>query len=75
MAYTPLGRLMLEALVLAAAFAVLFLAVHAGAMALAGRAAMTHHGLLVAQAALSAALFHVGCEYAGVNAWYCKNRK
>ena len=66
------GRLALEALVVAAVMAVLFLAVHACAMAAAGEAAMRNHLLLVGQVAIAAALFHVGFEVAGLNAWYCR---
>lgn len=69
---TPPGRLLIEAVAVAAGMSVLFLAVHACAMAAAGRAAMTNHALLVAQVAVAASLFHVGFEVTGLNAWYCR---
>lgn len=74
-AYTPFGRLMLEAFVIAVTFVVVFFAVHAAAMSAFGAKAMTNHGLLAGQVALAAALFHIAFEYTGLNAWYCSQRR
>ena len=67
------ARLALEALVVALTLTLVFFAVHAAAMSVFGAAAMTNHALLLAQVAASGALFHVGFEVTGLNAWYCKN--
>ena len=72
--FTPFGRLLLEAAAVAVGFVVLFFAVHVPTMHFFGAAAMTNHGLLAAQAAIAAALFHVLFEYSGLNAWYCRQR-
>lgn len=75
MAFTPPGRLALEALVVALGLVVLFFAVHVVFMRFAGDRAMTDHGLLAAQLAISGAAFHVLCEYSRINEWYCAQRK
>lgn len=72
--YTSFGKLMLEALVVAIMFVVLGALIHLAAMKLFKDKAMKNHGLLAAQAALTAAIFHVLCEYTHINSWYCKNR-
>lgn len=71
---TSAGTLLVEALVVAVTLTLVFFVVHLGAMAAFGHAAMTHHGLLAAQVALAGALFHVGFEVTGLNAWYCAQR-
>ena len=67
--------LALEALAVGLSCAVLFLVVHAAAMAAFGTRAMTDHPLLLGQVGLMGGLFHVLCEVGGVNAWYCRQRR
>lgn len=74
MSYTPVGRLLTEALAVGLTFVIIFLIVHAAAMAVYKSKAMSSHTLLAVQAALAAALFHIVCEYTGINEWYCKGR-
>ena len=71
---TPVGKLLLEALVVAVVFTVLFFVVHIIAMALLHESAMTNHLLLAAQVALTAFLGLIALEYTGLNGWYCKHR-
>lgn len=73
--YTPVGKLALEALVVAIGFVVIGAIIHMIAMKFFKGKAMTDHRLLASQAAITAALFHVICEYTKVNEWYCKQRK
>lgn len=70
---TPLPRLLLEAVVVAAVFVVIFFAVHIASMCVWHDEAMRNHWLLGAQVAVSAALFHVLFEVTGLNAWYCRH--
>ena len=72
--YTPFAKLMLEAVVVAIMFVVLGALVHLAAMKLFKDKAMKDHTLLASQAALTAAIFHIICEYTHINSWYCKNR-
>lgn len=74
MSFTNPERLAMEALAVAVSFLVVFFAVHLIFMHFAKERAMTDHGLLALQIAVSAALFHVVCEYTGVNAYYCTHR-
>jgi hypothetical protein len=71
---TSPGKLAVEAVAVGVALVVLFFAVHAAAMRAFGDEAMTNHLLLAGQVALSGAAFHVLCEVAGVNEWYCAQR-
>ena len=71
---TSPATLALEAVVVGVVLVVVFFAVHAGAMAVFKERAMSDHALLAAQVALAGALFHVGFEVAGLNAWYCADR-
>ena len=75
MTRTPPALLLTEALVVALTFVVLFFVVHIAAMRLVGDGAMTDHSYLALQVALAAGGFHVGCEYLGVNAWYCDQHR
>ena len=72
--HTPVLKLLLEALVVAVMFVVLGAIVHVIAMRAFEGKAMTDHKLLAAQAAITAAIFHVLCEYTRINEWYCQNR-
>ena len=72
--YTPPERLAIEALVVALGLVVLYFAVHLAFMRLVGDRAMTDHGLIAAQLAITGAAFHVLCEYSGINEWYCTQR-
>ena len=73
MEYTPVGRLLLEALVVGLAFLLLFLVVR-GLVGVFAKDANTNNYVLVAEVVGAAALFHVLCEYTGINQWYCKHR-
>lgn len=64
MAYTSAARLAVEAGAVAAGLVLLFLAVRL----------VLGDDSVVASVALAGALFHVGCEYTGLNAWYCAHR-
>lgn len=75
MATTPFGRLLVEAVVVAIGLVLLFFLVHALFMRFFAERAMTDHALLAAQVAITGALFHVGCEYTGINEWYCRSRR
>ena len=66
--YTRPDRLLVEALVVAVGLVVLFYALHA-AVALTG----WRPGLAL-ELAVTGAVFHVACEYSGVNRWYCEHR-
>ena len=72
MSFTPLPRLAIEALVIAVSFAIVIGIVHVISMQVFDDA--MNHIALVSQAALSAALLHIGFEYTGLNEWYCKQR-
>ena len=61
----------LEAIVIGVAFVVLFFLVHWVAMKFVGDAAMMNHIYLAGQVFATAAIFHIVCEYTGLNAWYC----
>ena len=67
-------KVFIEALVLAVTFVMLFAVTHAITMKMYGDLAMTNHRLLFAQVGIAAGLFHVLCEWFGVNGWYCQNR-
>ena len=71
---TPLPRLIVESLAVAVGMIVIFFGMHTVCMTLFGDAAMTNHGLLLAQVAAASATFHIACEYAGINDWYCAHR-
>lgn len=71
---TPLPRLLIEAVVVATAFVAISSLVHAACMWCAPTKAMSHPSL-AAQAAVAAFLFHIACEYSGVNEWYCNARE
>lgn len=71
---TALPRLLVEALVISAGMVVLFFAVHVPTMRMYD-GAMSSHAALAAQVAVAAALFHVLCEYTGLNARYCRERR
>ena len=64
----------LEAIVIGAAFVISFFMIHWVAMKFVGEAAMMNHAYLAVQVFITAALFHIVCEYTGLNAWYCDNR-
>lgn len=64
---------MLEALVVAIAFLLLFFMVRMLFVAAFKSSAVTT-GMLATQVAITAGLFHVVCEYTRVNAWYCRHR-
>ena len=68
------GRLLVEAIVVAISFLVIFAVVHWIAMLLVNEKAMTNHVYLGFQVAFAAGLFHICCEIVGVNGWYCENR-
>lgn len=73
--FTAPTRLATEAAVIAAAFAVLFYVVHMLAARMTSRARSLEQGALAVQVAAAAAMFHVACEYSGLNAWYCRERR
>lgn len=69
MSAKPIKTILIEAIVVAAGlvalyFAVDYLATHAGI------SKGEHH---VVKLAAAGALFHVACEYTGVNVWYVKD--
>lgn len=68
------GRLLVEAIVVAISFLVIFAVVHWISMLLVNEKAMTNHVYLGFQVAFAAGLFHICCEIVGVNGWYCENR-
>lgn len=69
---TP-ARVAMEAAVIGVAFVVIFFALHAASMSVLGKARAMTHGSLAIQIAVAAALFHIVCEYSGLNRWYCQN--
>ena len=71
---TSLSRLALEAVVVGVVCAALFAVFHAGHMLYMSRPLSLPPSSTSAKAAAAAAAFHVGAEFLGVNAWYCKNR-
>ena len=70
----PFKQLMKEAIVVGAFLVILFFIVHYVAMKMYGDKAMTDHIILAVQLFIAGFVFHVGCEYTGVNHWYCSNR-
>lgn len=69
-----MGKLLIEALVVAVVFVILGAIIHIIFMQIFESKAMTNHYLLATQAALTAALFHILFEFTNINSWYCKNR-
>ena len=74
MTFTEPIRLLIEALAVAVGLVIIFFAVHLIFMYFHTSKAMTNHVLLALQVAISGALFHVVCEYSGLNEWYCTQR-
>ena len=75
MSYTPFGRLILEALVVAISFLVLFFVVRVAAKSvLRLKGGENSNVALAGEVAVAAGLFHIVCEYTGLNKWYCDHR-
>ena len=74
MTFTDPTRLLIEALAVAVGLIMIFFAVHFVFMYFHASHAMTNHVLLALQIAIAGALFHVVCEYSGLNEWYCTQR-
>lgn len=74
MAFTPIGRLLIEALVVGITFLVLFAVVRSGTRLMFRDKGANSNFALALEVAFTAALFHIVCEYTGLNEWYCRNR-
>ena len=68
-----LRAILLEAPAVGLGLVIVMLPLHAAAMRVFGKKAMSHLWL-AAQVFVAGALFHVLCEVTGLNRWYCRDR-